>query len=113
MKLKLFIILFLTLLISGKGLTQQFPNYAERFIQDTLSQISSAPASRTATEGIVNPEEYRVGPGDKIFISISGVTEISNTLIIDQEGWLYIPRIGGIDLRKTSLKNSKEKISDA
>ena len=113
MKLKLFIILFLTLLISDNGFTQQFPNYAERFIQDTLSQISSAPASRIATEGIVNPEEYRVGPGDKIFISISGVTEISNTFIIDQEGWLYIPRIGGIDLRKTSLKNSKEKISDA
>lgn len=113
MKLKLFIIVCLTILISDKGLTQLLPNYPERFIQDTLSQISTAPDSRIATEGIVNPEEYRVGPGDKIFISISGVTEISNTFIIDQEGWLYIPRIGGIDLRKTSLKDAKEKISDA
>ena len=113
MKLKLFIILFLTLLISDKGLTQQLPNYSERFLQDTLSQISSAPSARNATEGIVNPEEYRVGPGDKLFISISGVTEISNTFIIDQEGWFYIPRLGAIDLRKTSLKEAKEKISDA
>jgi len=94
-------------------LTQQLPNYSERFLQDTLSQISSAPSARNATEGIVNPEEYRVGPGDKLFISISGVTEISNTFIIDQEGWFYIPRIGAIDLRKTSLKDAKEKISDA
>jgi len=113
MKLKLFIILFLTLLISDKGLTQQIPDYAERFSQDTLSQITPVSAPRIATEGIVNPEEYHVGPGDKIFISISGVTEISNTFIIDQEGWLYIPRIGGINLRMTSLKVAKEKILDA
>lgn len=101
------------LLLSEKSLTQQLPNYSERFLQDTLSQISSAPSVRNATEGIVNPEEYRVGPGDKLFISISGVTEFSNTFIIDHEGWFYIPRIGAIDLRKTSLKEAKEKISDA
>jgi len=113
MKLKFIIFFCLTLLLSEKSLTQQLPNYSERFLQDTLSQISSAPSARNATEGIVNPEEYRVGPGDKLFISISGVTEISNTFIIDQEGWFYIPRIGAIDLRKTSLKDAKEKISDA
>ncbi|HEY6625663.1 MAG TPA: SLBB domain-containing protein, partial [Ignavibacteriaceae bacterium] len=113
MKLKLFILTFLTILLSNKGLTQQLPDYPERFIQDSLSQISTASISRIATEGIINPEEYRVGPGDKIFISISGVTEISNTFIIDQEGFLYIPRIGGIDLRKNTLTVAKEKISDA
>jgi len=112
MKLKLFILTFLTILISNKGLTQQLPDYPERFIQDSLSQISTAPIPRIATEGIINPEEYRVGPGDKIFISISGVTEISNTFIIDQEGFLYIPRIGGIDLRKNTLAVAKEKISE-
>ncbi|HSW54167.1 MAG TPA: SLBB domain-containing protein [Ignavibacteriaceae bacterium] len=113
MKLKLFLITFLTILLSNKGLTQQLPDYPERFIQDSLSQISTASIPRIATEGIINPEEYRVGPGDKIFISISGVTEISNTFIIDQEGFLYIPRIGGIDLRKNTLAVAKEKISDA
>ncbi len=113
MKLKLFKFIFLTILLSYEGLTQQLPDYPERFIQDSLSQIGTASISRIATEGIINPEEYRVGPGDKIFISISGVTEISNTLVIDQEGWLYIPRIGGIDLRKNTLAFAKEKISDA
>ena len=29
---------------------------------------------------------------------------------INQEGFLYIPKVGGIDLRKTSLKVAKEKI---
>jgi polysaccharide biosynthesis/export protein len=113
MKLKILVSLFLALFITERGQTQQFPDYPERFFQDTLGISGSAPVSRIATEGIVNPEEYRVGPGDKIFISISGVKEISNTFSIDQEGWLYIPRIGGVDLRKTSLKAAKEKISDA
>jgi protein involved in polysaccharide export with SLBB domain len=112
MKLKLIIAVCLTILIFDKGWAQQFPDYPERFVADTLSQIRTAPVSRIATEGIVNPEEYRVGPGDKIFISISGVTEVSNTFIIDQEGWLYIPRVGGIDLRNTSLKDAKEKVLD-
>jgi protein involved in polysaccharide export with SLBB domain len=113
MKLKLFILTFLTILVSNKGLTQQLPDYPERFIQDSLSQISPTSIPRIATEGIISPDEYRVGPGDKMFISISGVTEISNTFIIDQEGFLYIPRIGGIDLRKNTLAVAKEKISDA
>ncbi|MCL4279673.1 MAG: SLBB domain-containing protein, partial [Ignavibacteriaceae bacterium] len=42
-----------------------------------------------------------------------GVTEIANTLIIDQEGWLYIPRVGGVDLRNATLKTAKEKIVEA
>lgn len=95
---------------------QQLPNYQERFISDSLTQIGSLKSdeySRGATEGIVNPQEYKVGPGDKFFISISGVTETINTLFIDQEGWLYIPKIGGIDLRNNSLADAKAKIEDS
>ncbi len=101
------------ILLTIKGLTQQMPDYPERRSQDSLSQMSTTSISRMATEGIINPMEYNVGPGDKIFVSISGVTEVSSTLIIDQEGWLYIPRVGGIDLRNTSLEDAKKKISDS
>ena len=113
MKLKLSIIVSLSILLTGKVLTQQLPDYPERFSQDSLSQLSSLPISKIATEGIINPEEYKVGPGDKIFISISGVTEIASTLVIDQEGWLYIPRVGGVDLRNNTLSAAKEKITDS
>lgn len=111
MKLKLSTIVSLSILLTGKVLTQQLPDYPERFSQDSLNQLSSLPISKIATEGIINPEEYKVGPGDKIFISISGVTEIASTLVIDQEGWLYIPRVGGVDLRNNTLSNAKEKIT--
>ena len=92
---------------------QQLPNYQERFISDSLTKINNLKPdefSRGATEGIVNPQEYKVGPGDKFFISVSGVTETINTLFIDQEGWLYIPKVGGIDLRNNSLTDAKDKI---
>ena len=113
MKLRLIVTYFLTILLVDIAYNQQLPNYPERFVQDTTDLQSNKTVSRIATEGIINPEEYKVGPGDKVFVSISGVTEIANTFIIDQEGWLYIPRVGGIDLRNTFLKDAKIKISDA
>jgi len=109
---KLFIICYLILFIVPL-FGQQLPNYQERFISDSLTKINSLKPdefSRGATEGIVNPQEYKVGPGDKFFISVSGVTETINTLFIDQEGWLYIPKVGGIDLRNNSLTDAKDKI---
>ncbi len=93
---------------------QQLPDYQERFIKDSLDKLSSDLSdmiSTGPTEGIINPLEYKVGPGDKIFLSISGVREMSFTLLIDQEGWLYIPKVGGIDLRNVSLADAKNKIN--
>ncbi|MGB5289280.1 MAG: SLBB domain-containing protein [Ignavibacteriaceae bacterium] len=112
---KLFTVYYLILFIVPL-FGQQLPDYQERFISDSLTQIRSLKPdeySRGATEGIVNPQEHKVGPGDKFFISISGVTETINTLFIDQEGWLYIPKVGGIDLSNHSLADAKEKIRDA
>jgi len=108
MNFKSSIFLVLTILFSQKVFLQQLPNYPERFFQDSLSQDISAPM--IATDGIINPNEYRVGPGDKLFISISGVKEVSSKLIIDQEGWLYIPRVGGIELQNSTLAEAKTKI---
>jgi polysaccharide export outer membrane protein len=111
---KLFIVFFLFFLIAPL-FGQQLPNYQERIFGDSLALAKSSQLeqlSGTATEGIIDPKEYKVGPGDKFFLSISGVTEITNTLIIDQEGWLYIPKVGGIDLRNSSLADAKDKIRE-
>ncbi|MCO6446947.1 MAG: polysaccharide biosynthesis/export family protein, partial [Ignavibacteriales bacterium] len=63
-----------------------------------------------ASEGVINPDEYKVGPGDKIFISISGVEERIFNLLINHEGYLYIPRVGAVDLRNKSLAEAKKSI---
>ena len=106
-------ILVLAVLLSIQNFAQISPDYPERFLQDTLGYAGMMRTPVTATDGIIIPEEYKVGPGDKLFISISGVREIASNYLIDQEGWLYIPRVGGIDLRNKSLKEAKELINES
>jgi polysaccharide export outer membrane protein len=92
-------------------LSQSIPDYEERSLAlDTLfSQLDEI----EATEGNINPDEYLVGPGDKLFLSISGLEEITQNLLINQEGQIYIPKVGGIDLVNTTLSDAKTKIKSA
>ncbi|RPI70860.1 MAG: hypothetical protein EHM47_11375, partial [Ignavibacteriales bacterium] len=113
--MKIFIIFSIhTLLLSFNLQAQTFPDYRERSlseIKDSLTiQELTLPA---ATEGSIDAEEYKLGPGDKIFISVSGLEEIVFTLIINQEGNLYIPKVGGIELKNSTLAEGKEKIVSA
>ncbi len=112
--MKKLILLIALLIITGiTSYGQVFPNYKERTIANLSDSIYNFNSSLTATEGNINPEEYIVGPGDKLFISIGGIEEIALNVTINQEGFLYIPKVGGIDLRKTTLKSGKEKIIGA
>jgi polysaccharide biosynthesis/export protein len=110
---KLLLLSALLIFTSIISFGQVFPNYKERTITNFSDSIYNFNSSLTATEGDINPEEYIVGPGDKLFISIGGIEEIALNVTINQEGYLYIPKVGGIDLRKASLKSSKEKIVSA
>ena len=65
------------------------------------------------TEGSVNPNEYFVGPGDRIFVSISGLQETVFTLNINPEGWTYIPQVGGVDLNNITLADAKVKLEES
>ncbi len=107
-------ILILILFISSLSLqAQTFPDYKERNIGLVKDSTLSGFPVLTPTEGSIDPTEYILGPGDKIFISISGLEEIVFNLIINQEGNLYIPKVGGIDLKNTTLAEGKDKIINA
>ena len=84
------------------------PTYPERSFNPFTD--SSFAKSMQASEGIIDPEEYKVGPGDNIFISISGIEERNFNLLINHEGYLYIPRIGAVDLRNKTLAEAKQLI---
>lgn len=103
------ILIFIAIVISSLLQAQTFPDYKERNFSVNDSLLTTFPVI-TATEGSIDPDLYVLGPGDKIFISISGLEEIVFNLIIDQEGNLYIPKIGGIDLRNSTLSEGKDKI---
>ncbi|MBT8392415.1 MAG: polysaccharide biosynthesis/export family protein, partial [Ignavibacteria bacterium] len=105
----------LIIILTGIVLGQDIPNYPERLISENYDSLKFQQPETSvvgATSGIIDPEEYVVGPGDKLFVSISGVKETVHSLIIDQEGFLYIPRIGGTDLRNLNLFEAKQKITE-
>ncbi len=110
------ILFFALIIFSGilnSSYCQGIPNYNERtfaLFSDSLASIAGKNLSMVATEGSVNPDEYIVGPGDKIFISINGIEEIPLDLFINQEGILYVPKVGGIDLNGLTLREAKNKI---
>jgi polysaccharide biosynthesis/export protein len=110
MKKKLIILL---LLLWQYIPAQVFPDYKERshpFITDTT--FFEQQFTMGATEGIIDPEEYILAPGDKLFISVRGIEENSINSVINHEGFIFLPKVGGIDLRNTSLAEGKKKILD-
>jgi protein involved in polysaccharide export with SLBB domain len=103
-------ILFWLAVLSSASFAQITPEYRERSIlrsKDTTNNISNLYA---ASEGIINPEEYKVGPGDKFFISIRGIDEAQIYPVVSFEGVLYIPRMGAVDVNDITLKDAKKKI---
>ncbi len=107
------LILFLISGIFYSGYSQTVPDYQDRSFaisSDSLVSLMGRNTEVEATEGSVNPDEYIVGPGDKIFISINGIEEIPLSLFINQEGILYVPKVGGIDLNGLTLRKAKLKI---
>ena len=110
------IIFVLAIFLANNFAQQELPNYPERTFQTENDSLKIKPDKDlkdfytiVATEGSIDPDEYRVGPGDKIFISISGVLEAVHNLVIDQVGWLYIPKVGAIDLKNLTLTEAREK----
>jgi len=99
----LFYTIFILSSFAFKINSQIIPDYPERAIVENLDSLKALASpdffSVTATEGILNPDEFKVGPGDKIFISITGITELVHTIVINQEGWLYVPKLGGLIFR--------------
>jgi protein involved in polysaccharide export with SLBB domain len=105
------IVLLICIILSQQSPGQKQPDYNERlhpFITDSLFLQQQTEIG--ATEGIIEQDEYILAPGDKLFISIIGYEEVTFNGIINQEGYLYIPKVGGIDLRAVNLKEGKDKI---
>ena len=95
---------------SSLSVAQILPSYPERSA-DLNNPQSFGKVEMEPSEGILDPNEYMIGPGDNIFISVSGIEEQNFNLIVNHEGFLYIPRVGIVDLRNKSLKDAKSTIT--
>jgi polysaccharide biosynthesis/export protein len=101
------------LLFNILAFAQKIPDYKERSITAYSDTSRMQNISLSATEGAINPEEYILGPGDLLFISISGLEERTFSIPVDHEGSLYIPKVGGLNIRNSSLAEVKKKITQS
>lgn len=92
---------------------QSLPNYQERNLAFNGDTAYSQTFSLTASGGSINPNEYVLGPGDRLFVSISGLQELDYNISVSQEGSIFIPKVGEIVLKNNSLAEAKEKIKNA
>lgn len=83
------------------------PNEFERFVQQRLgrqlprfgaSLIVPATRSYSVPTTTTVPPTYALGPGDEIFIGLSGSIEGSVSRQIDSNGRIFLPRVGQINL---------------
>ncbi|MEJ2615771.1 MAG: SLBB domain-containing protein, partial [Ignavibacteriaceae bacterium] len=108
------VFLFLSALVKSQVRNYQeetiLPNYRERSIsKDSLLLNQNISEDNES----IDPNEYIVGPGDKIFISINGLEEIPMNTRINHDGILYIPKVGGINLKNKTLTEAKAAILNA
>ena len=69
------------------------------------------PVELLALERPIDPEQYMVGPGDQIAISIQTSEMISKVLTISPTGSLMIPGVGRINLLNLNLAEAIKKIN--
>ena len=106
---KLIVQLLFLVVLPEYQIAQTIPDYKERDFQSSRDSIKRI-IEPGIGEAAVDPDEYKVGPGENIFISISGIEETNFNLFVNIENYLFIPKVGGINLWGLTLTQAKEKI---
>ena len=79
--------------------------------QPALPRIS--PPNVTVLDGIVDPAEYVIGPGDQFTIVFTGKIVDRYTLNVTPEGILLVPEFGPINVADLTLADAKRRILSA
>src|SRR5690606_31139117 len=57
-------------------------------------------------------DDYVLGPGDELFIHITGTAELEQLATIDDEGFVHLPRVGSVAVWGRPLKEARELIAE-
>ncbi len=69
-----------------------------------------SPTTFQPSVNIPVPNNYVIGPGDEIVISLWGETQLVNNLTVAQDGSIYIPDVGLVYVSGLTMKGLKEKL---
>ncbi len=107
------LLLIITLSFLNSAFAQIVPDYEERSFSNISDSLKNQMMGYASTNGSVDPNEYVVGAGDKFFVSISGYSDFNYNIIVNQDDQIFIPKIGGVDLKKKTLTEAKELIKNS
>lgn len=105
--------------------TQPQPSQAAELIsQSSDSRVSASIGlspfgSRLFTGGFSNDREdglnpgYAIQPGDRISVRIWGATQFNESLVVDNQGNIFVPTVGPIQVQGVSNRNLNERVTAA
>lgn len=65
------------------------------------------------SEGPLDPDLYRVGPGDRFQLIVWGAANFTLQLVIGPEGSVFVPNVGVLDLRDRTLAQTRTLVQEA
>ena len=85
----------------------------QRFVQNSTGQalrlygyeLFNKPQSFAAVQAAPVPAGYILGPGDELVVQINGLAELSESLVIDRDGRVLVPKVGPLNLAGVALSN--------
>lgn len=80
-------------------------------ISTNASQSDLRSDDKFATDDIINPDYYMMGPGDILSVMIFPVPAVEQPIIISPECTAIIPRIGVVSLKGKTLTQAKDTIT--
>lgn len=78
--------------------------------EKTSLSVTSSLLKKDALESEINADEYKVGPGDQLLISLWGQVNESFPAVVSPEGFVLVPSVKEIDVRNLTLNETKDRI---
>jgi protein involved in polysaccharide export with SLBB domain len=104
---------FCLITVSYGQISPSYSGRANLFSYDSTRQFFASNQFITTADGILDADEYYVGPGDKLLFIISGVNPITFSSIIDYEGNVFIDQVGVIGVKNLTLTEARKKIKQS
>ena len=82
------------------------PNGFQRFVQQSTGRLLPLHGIAAFEQGAdfgpprsaAVPADYALGPGDEVFVQLTGIADIQMRLVVDRDGRITIPKVGTISV---------------
>lgn len=96
----------------------EFQNFVAQSVGHTLpmygySLFHNAPSTFAPVDNVPVTPDYTIGPGDELIVHIWGQVEANQSVVVDRNGLINLPKIGSISVAGVRYQKITEHIGDA